>query len=118
MTVLQISERLAGRIQREAKSRGVSIEKYLKLTIRRDRTLVARQKIEKEQEWWLTLSLSQRAKYEGKYVAVHNQKLIDYDEDEIALSRRIREKYGNIPILIIPAEGPREIHIYSPRLVS
>ncbi|MEW6717479.1 MAG: DUF5678 domain-containing protein [Chloroflexota bacterium] len=117
MTILQISEELAGIIHREAETRGVSIEEYLKSTIRREHTLAARQKIEQEQEWWFTLSLKERAKYEGKFVAVHNKKLIDHDEDEIALARRVREKYGNIPILIMPAEGPPELRIYSPRLV-
>ncbi len=117
MTVLQISEELAGKIQEEAKTRGVSIEEYLASAIRRERTLAARQKIEQEQAWWLALSLSERARYEGEYIAVHNKKLIDHDEDETALSRRIREKYGNTPVLIMPAEGPRELHIYSPRVI-
>jgi hypothetical protein len=117
MTALQISEELAEKIHKEAKTRGVSIEEYLNSAIRRERTLAARQKIEQEQEWWLSLSLKERAKLEGEFVAVHNKKLIDHDEDKVALTRRIREKYGSIPILIMPAEGPRELNMYSPRLV-
>lgn len=116
MTELQISKESALTIQREAKSRGISIEEYLKSTIRRERTLAARQKIEQEQEWWLTLSLHERAKYEGQFVAVHNKKLIDHDKDEIILTQRIRSQYGNTPVLIMPAEGPREFNVYSPRL--
>lgn len=118
MTItLQISEHLATTIQSEAKTRGLSIEDYLHTTIRRERTLAARQKIEQEQAWWLNQPLSVRAKYEGEFIAVHNQTLVDHDLDENALSKRIREKYKNTSVLIMPAEGPKEINIYSPRMV-
>jgi len=117
MTTLQVSKELAGTIQREAKTRGMSVDDYLRSVIQRERTLKARQKIEQEQEWWLALPLSERAKYEGEFIAVHDQKLIDHDKDETALNRRIREKYGKTPVLVMPAEGPREIRIYSPQLV-
>jgi len=43
--------------------------------------------------------------------------LIDHDEDEAALHRRVRAKYGKAAILIMPANGPRDIYIRSPRLV-
>lgn len=108
----QISEELANKIHREAETRGVSIEEYLRSTILRESIFLARQKIEQEQKWWLSQSLNQRAKYEGEYIAVHNKKLIDHDKDEIGLTRRIREKYGNTPILIMPAEGPRELNVH------
>ena len=64
MVALQISEELAGTIKTEATLRGVSVEDYLRAAIRRERTLAARQKIEGEQEWWLSLPLSERAKYQ------------------------------------------------------
>ena len=117
MVALQISEELAGTIKTEATLRGVSVEDYLRAAIRRERTLAARQKIEGEQEWWLSLPLSERAKYQWEFVAVHNQKLVDHDKDRDVLFKRIWERYGKTPVLIMPAEGPRDIRIYSPRLV-
>lgn len=75
-----------------------------------------RQRIEQEQGWWLSLPLSERAKYEGEYVAVHNHQLVDHDIDQIVLTRRVRERYGNTAVLIMPAEGPREIVSRSPRI--
>ena len=116
--VLEITNELAGIIQQEAKIREKSVEDFLKTAIQRDRVLTARQKIEKEQEWWESLSLSKRAEYEGKYIAVHNKKLVDYDKNEKQLYARVREKYGKTPILIMPAEGPREIRIFSPRIIQ
>lgn len=118
MTPLQVSDELAQTIQTEAATRGLTIENFLRSVILRERTLANRRKIEQEQEWWLNLPLSKRAKYEGKFVAVHNKQLIDHDKDENALGKRIRAKYGNTPILIMPAEGPREVRIFSPRLVQ
>lgn len=116
MIVLQVSEELGSTIQNEAEIRGVSIEDYLESVIQREKTLSARRKIEQEQAWWINLPLSQRAKYENTYIAVHNEALVDHDVDEQALYKRIRAKYGKTPILIMPAEGPRELHIFSPQL--
>jgi hypothetical protein len=70
-----------------------------------------RRKIEREQGWRLSLPLSERAKYEGAFVAVYNHQLVDHDIDQIALYRRVRERYGNTAVLIMPAEGHREIVI-------
>ena len=116
MTVLQISEDLAQEISSVAENRGVAVEEFLRIMMRRERTLAQRKKIEQEQNWWLTRPLSERAQYEGQYVAVHNQELIDHDPDRQALRRRIRTKYGQTAILMMPAEGPSEILIFSPRL--
>ena len=117
MVALHISEELAGTISEEAATRGISVEEYLRSAIKRARTLNARQKIEQDQAWWLALPLSKRAKYEGEFIAIHDQKLIDHDKNEFALNKRIREKYGKTPVLMMPAEGVREIRIYSPRVV-
>ena len=115
---LHISEELANIIQNEAKSQGKSIEDFLKSVVRRERTLADRQKIEAEQEWWENLSPAERRKYQGKFIAVHHKKIVDHDKDESALYARVREKFGNLPVLIMPAEGPREVHILSPRVAQ
>lgn len=114
--VLQISEDLAQEIEQEAKYRGVTIEKFLQTVVRRERTMAAREKIEREQQWWLRQPLDLRIKYQGQYVAIHNQEMVDHDVDENELHQRVRARYGNMPILIIPAEGPLDLHIYSPKL--
>lgn len=118
MTALHISDELAGSILQEASERGISVEEYLRLAIRRERTLNARSIIEAEQEWWLGLPLSERAMYEGEYIAVHRQELVDHDIEQSALYRRVREKFGHTPVLIMPAEGPQDIRVFSPRFVK
>lgn len=116
MTVLQISETLAEAIRYEAETRSQSIEDFLAIVLRRERTLADRRKIADEQDWWLSLPLSERAQYEGEFVAVHNRRLIDHDRDEWALRRRVRSKYGKTAVLLMPGDGPREVRIVSPRL--
>ncbi len=117
MSTLHISDTLAETIRREARARGLDVEDFLKTIVQRERTFANRAKIEQEQQWWLSQSLAERARYQGEYVAVHDQKLVDHDKDENALYRRVRTQYGRAAVLIIPAEGPREIRILSPRMV-
>jgi hypothetical protein len=118
MAILQVSEELSGEIQDEAETRGLAVEEFLRQALQRERTLANRRKVECEQKWWLGLPLGERARYEGEFVAIHEQKVVDHDKDESALYRRIRARYGPKPVAIIPAEGPRVIRVFSPRLVS
>jgi hypothetical protein len=115
---LQISEELAGAIQKEAEARGITVEDFLKSAIQRERSLAERHKIGEEQEWWENHSLKERARYAGEYIAIHNKRLVDHDKNESKLYARVREKFGNIPVLIMPAEGPQDIRIFSPRISS
>lgn len=116
MAVLQVSDDLVRVIREEAATRGLTVETFLHKAIARERTMSDRRKIEREQEWWLGLPLSERARYEGEYVAVHNLRLVDHDSDKLALYRRVRERFGQVAVLIMPAEGPREVVIRSPRI--
>ena len=116
MAALDISQELATDIAREAQNQGLSIEDFLNTAVRRQRTLTARQKIESEQQWWLDQPLRTRLDYEGQFVAVHNRQVIDHDADKIVLTKRVRASHPDESILIIPAEGPQEVRIYSPRL--
>lgn len=113
MKVLNVSDELATEIESEAQARGIEIEALLKQAIRRERTLVERKKIEREQAWWMSQPLTERAKFSGKYVAVHNQELVDADADKQALNQRMRARFGRTPVLIMPAEGPHEFVHYS-----
>lgn len=59
-------------------------------------------------------------KHLGDYVAIHNGKLVDHDLDLNSLRRRVRQKYGRIPLLLRqvttdPSEP--EFTIRSPRLL-
>lgn len=38
--------------------------------------------------------------YEGKWVAVYQGKVVDADEEERVLLKRVREKFGYVPVYI------------------
>lgn len=56
--------------------------------------------------------------YEGKYVAIHQGKVIGVDDDLSTLHNRIYYEMGSVPVLFerVTTEPKREIVIRSPRL--
>jgi len=75
------------------------------------------QAIQAEAEVWQAKSLAERAPYLGRYVAVFEGNVIDFDESLRALYLRVRMQYPNKPVLITKAETtvPREFSVLSPR---
>jgi len=57
-------------------------------------------KIDREIAGYERLYPELQAKYLGQWVAVHNQKLIDCDNDRAALYHRVRAIYNQTPVLI------------------
>lgn len=116
--MLNISEQLVERIETSARNRELSVEEFLALVLYRQQMADDRSKIIEEQNWWMNQPFGERAKYEGKYVAVYNKQLVDHDSDRRALRQRVHSAYGDTAVLIMLAEGPRELQIISPKLDS
>lgn len=57
-----------------------------------------------------------RQKYLGEWVAVHEQKLVDHDNDRAALYKRVRAAYGRTAVLIrqVTEQPDNEIWIRTP----
>jgi hypothetical protein len=57
-----------------------------------------------------------RQKYLGQWVAVHEQKLVDHDNDRAALYKRVRAAYGRTAVLIrqVTEQPDNEIWIRTP----
>jgi len=74
-------------------------------------------KIDREMETYRTMHVELKQRFLGKYVAIHNGELVDHDADRRALSRRVRQKYGSVAVLITPVEEKpeREFLMLSPR---
>jgi hypothetical protein len=56
----------------------------------------------------------------GEHVAIHNGELVDYDRDLLALRKRIRQRFGRMPILlreVTPERKLRELIIRRPQLM-
>jgi len=58
--------------------------------------------------------------YSGHYVAIHGGKLIDYDMDKLALSRRINERFPDQFVLLrkVEREPERVLYFRSPRIAE
>lgn len=60
------------------------------------------------------------AQYRGRYVAMRHGKVIDHDIDRLALRRRIRKQYGNVPFFftLVEDEPVQTFWMRSPHLVT
>jgi hypothetical protein len=75
-------------------------------------------KIREEAAAWRSLSHRERAGYGSSYIAVHQGEVVDHDMDRLSLHKRVRARFGDVPVLITPAlaDNPREFVLRSPRL--
>ncbi len=73
-------------------------------------------KLDREIAAYEAMHAELRQKYFGQWVAVHEQKLIDHDEDRAALYRRVRAKLGSLPVLIrqVTAQTDEDIWMRTP----
>lgn len=58
--------------------------------------------------------------FADQYIAMRHGKVVDHDGDRVAISQRIRAKFGNEPILITPVltEARQTIFMRSPRVLE
>ena len=77
-----------------------------------------RQQIMAEQASWFARSRAERQQYQGEYVALKDQQVIDHDFNQRALYLRVKTKHGRDPVAILFAdwETPPTYSIHSPRL--
>ncbi len=57
-------------------------------------------------------------RYPGQYIAVHEGKIVDTGPDLGTLYQRVRERYGDTPVLLtqVLPDSTRELMFRSPRL--
>jgi len=56
-----------------------------------------------EQTAWYHRSPAERAAYHNEFVALYQGEVVDHDANRLALLRRVRHKFGQMPVAIIPA---------------
>lgn len=76
--------------------------------------------VAQEMKAFLAMHASLREKYLGKYVAILDEQLVDYDEDYLALYRRIDAQYPDRFVWLAEVEAdPLPTLVFrSPRLVA
>lgn len=75
-----------------------------------------RAKLDKEILAYETMHPELKQNHFGQWVAIHNQHLVDYDPDRLALYQRVRAKYGKTSVLIrqVAASPIEEVWIRTP----
>jgi hypothetical protein len=67
-------------------------------------------KWEREQRAFVRMLPALLAKYRGKFVAVHDEQVVDSDDDLIALALRVYAKHGYVPIYMdLVTDQPRRV---------
>jgi len=83
-----------------------------------DRRSSGESKWAQEQEAFLRLRPLLLRTHRGQFVAIHEGRLVDSGEDEIALGLRVYAKFGYVPIYVgqVTDEPHRVVRIPTPRL--
>ncbi len=118
MSTLEISETMAMVLEEEAQAEGVSQTEILEEAFKHYRRVIHQRRLESALKWYTLLPEQERMVYAGKYVAVYQCTIVDSDSNRLALYQRIRARYGNKAVLIIPAEGPQEFNLINTRIES
>ena len=76
-------------------------------------------KWEREREAFYRLLPDLLQTHLDKYVAVHDERVVEAGDDKFAVARSAYGRFGYVPMYVSQvAVRPRVVHIYSPRLVK
>jgi hypothetical protein len=116
MTIIALQEpKLIAEIMEIAEHEGQSATHFVVEAVQRHIALYRQKRIQAETEAWYRLSITQRQKYIGHYVAVKGGEIVDSDPERLTLYHRIKERFGREPVLII--EGG-EKHMPTYQIIS
>ncbi len=118
MSTVTLQPKLMEELEQVAAGRAVMPEELLETAVRAYLRQIEREKIMKEAEAFRSMHAELVKRHLGQYVAIHNGKVMDHDEDFQALHRRIRQRYGRQAVLLrrVEAEPERVLVFRSPQL--
>ena len=119
MSDLILSEpNLVSKLEQLAREHSTTPEALLRLAVGRYVDDMGKQKLQQEIQAFHAQHKELLKNYAGQTVAIHQGQVIDHDHDAHSLYLRIREQYGNIPILIrqVTEQVENELTFRSPRL--
>ena len=87
-------------LEQSAKQKAQSVNELVNKAVERYLSEEQAAKLDQEIAAYEAMHADLKQKYFRRWVAVHEQKLVDYDSDRAALYRRVRAKYGKITVLI------------------
>lgn len=118
MSTITLEPTLMQQLQQVAAEKTTSTDELLDAAVRTYLRQLEREKIRTEAAAYRSLHPTLIVDYLGQYVAIHNRRLVDHDEDFQALHMRVRQRFGNQAVLIrqVESASERELVFRSPHL--
>ena len=102
MIPIAIRDDLIRSAEKVAQEQGTDVASLVNEWVERDLALVREQKIREESVRFRAQHSALQAKFLGEYVAMRSGEVLDHDADVHALYLRIRDRFGDEPVLIAP----------------
>ena len=115
-TAITLKTELLEMLVKDAEQESKSINEIVNEAVSRYLREKNREKLRREIAAFVKMHPQLRQTHMGKWVAVHEQKLVDSDSDGTALYERIRAKYGKTAVLLreVEEEPDRELWLQTP----
>lgn len=113
-----LDEKTSQDLEQIARMRAIEPETLAREAIRSFLRTEAQQVLEREARAFREMHPELLKTMPGEFVAVHQGRVIDHDEDQLALYGRIEDAYPGQPILLrqVRAEPEQTIEVRSPRI--
>lgn len=111
MPSIAVETELFDRMEKAAKEHRANVNDMLDKAIRQYLWDLDRRKISEESKIYRQRHPDLKEQYLGQYVAMHAGQVVDHDPNFPALRQRVRQKFGNTPVMITLVEDIAEKHI-------
>ncbi|MCB0109856.1 MAG: hypothetical protein KDE53_28230 [Caldilineaceae bacterium] len=108
-------------LEQVAAAQNTSREELLNKAVSQFLYKVALEKMKAETAAYERMHAQLITEHLGEHVAIHNGQMVDHDSDLVALRKRIRQRFGRMPILLREVTLERvlpELLIRRPKLIS
>lgn len=111
---------LVRQIEQLAKQTAQPVETVLATAVEAYLDQLEREGIHAETQAFLAMQDQLLEQYPGQYVAVYHGEVVDHDPEVVLLERRVRQRFGVLPVLIAPVKpaAAHELHWRGGRIVS
>ena len=116
MYTVTLREDFRGILEKEAEAQQKTVAEIVDQAVRDYLLQRDKEKIAREQAAYERMHPELKRTHFGQWVAVHEGALVDADEDDVALHRRVVDCFGDTTVLITQVEDKpiREIWIRTP----
>lgn len=113
MTAVELRENaLVWQIEQLAKQTAQPVEKVLATAVETYLDQLEREGIHAETQAFLAMQDQLLAQYPGQHVAIYGGEVVDHDIEAAQLEKRVRQRFGVLPVLIAPVKPASTRDLY------